>query len=161
VSDADGKFKLPRERGAAIELDARTLPGGWIMSPRDESGSPNEFGVVPTAALDVKVDAASDSTNAGPGFRFGGVTIAVVDSAGRKWVVRTDTRRALFDALPAGSYRIEAEVADASEPLVVDVSPAVDVVAGRVSRATVTLRRRPVRLFRSTAPAASPPPKQP
>jgi hypothetical protein len=63
-------------------LDARTLPAGWIMSPRDEGGSPNEFGLVPTAALDVKVDAASDSTTAGPGFRFGGVTIAVVDSAG-------------------------------------------------------------------------------
>jgi hypothetical protein len=75
--------------------------------------------------------------------------------------VRTDTRRALFDALPAGSYRVEAEVADASEPLVVEVSPTVDVVAGRVSRATVTLRRRPVRLFRSTAPAVTPPAKQP
>jgi hypothetical protein len=156
MSDRDGEYRLLRGSREPVELDARTLPAGWILSQRASGGARAEFGVVPTAALEVSVLTANDSVGASQPFRFGSVTVALIDSAGRKWVVQTETRRALFDALPAGSYRMEAEAAETSEPLLVDVPAHVDVIAGSDAKTAVTIRRRPVKIFRSASPSSTP-----
>jgi hypothetical protein len=60
--------------------------------------------------------------------------------------------RATFDALPRGRYTLAVELDGSSEPLLVDPIPSVDVdgAPGR-RQLTVTVRTRPVRIFRPKA----------
>jgi len=85
--------------------------------------------------------------------RVGVATLTLRDSTGRTWVARTGAvQRATFDALPKGRYTLTAELDGSSEPLVVDPIPSVEMdgTPGR-RQITVTVRTRPVRIFRPKA----------
>jgi hypothetical protein len=157
VSDAKGVFRISRDASGRMEIDSRSLPEGWLQSPRLLDGVANdlELGVVPTTSLEVRVVLAPLSDGSVPNARLGAATLSLHDSTGREWTARSDPlARVTFDALPAGRYTLAVDLGDASEPLLVDSIPAI-VIGSRPGRQHVTVfaRTRPVRIFRPRTPA--------
>jgi hypothetical protein len=111
--------------------------------------------VIPTSAIEVRVVLAPNSDGSSPSVHVGAATLVLRDSSGREWLVRTGggaTQRGTFDAVPSGRYTLTAELENSSEPLVVDAIPVIDMTGtpGR-RQITVTVRTRPVRIFRPKA----------
>jgi hypothetical protein len=158
VTDANGSFRFTPGANGVIEIDSRSLPDGWLQSPRAlgaQSGQRDgiALGVIPTSALDVLVLLSPSPEGSATAVRVGVATLTLRDSTGRTWVARTGAvQRATFDALPKGRYTLTAELEGPSEPLVVDPIPSVEMdgTPGR-RQITVTVRTRPVRLFRPKA----------
>ena len=153
VTDANGVFRLDAGLTGRTEIDSRSLPGGWLQSPRPIAGASNDLalGVIPVAALDVEIVLAPGNESGSRSVRIGTATLTLRDSAGRAWIARTNAAsRATFDALPVGSYQLAAEVEEggSSEPLLVDAIPRLDLTgaSGR-QRVTVTARTRPLKIF--------------
>jgi hypothetical protein len=152
VSDAKGVFRISRDASGRMEIDSRSLPEGWLQSPRLLDGVANELelGVVPITSVDVRLTLAPLADGTTPNVRLGIVTLALHDSTGREWIAQADPlARATFDALPAGTYTLEVDVGNASEPLLVDSIPAIVIgsTPGR-QHVTVLAHTRPVRIFR-------------
>lgn len=161
VSDSKGVFRISRDASGRTEIDSRSLPEGWLQSPRLLDGVANdlELGVVPTTSLEVRVVLAPLADGSVPNVRLGAATLALHDSTGREWIAQSDPlARATFDALPAGRYTLLVDLGNSSEPLLVDSIPAI-VIGGTPGRQHVTVlaRTRPVRIFRPRA-ASSPSP---
>ena len=154
VSDGRGEFRFTPGANGAIEIEPRSLPEGWLQSPRPLGQRDGlSLGVIPTSALDVAVTLAASPDGSRSQARIGTATFTLRDSSGRAWVVRAGALpRATFDALPRGRYTLAVELDGSSEPLVVDPIPGVDVdgAPGR-RQLTVTVRTRPVRIFRPKA----------
>jgi hypothetical protein len=151
VTDANGVFRLDAALTGRTEIDSRSLPGGWLQSPRSIAGASNDLalGVIPVAALDIEVVLATGTESDARSVRIGTATLILRDSTGRAWIARTNAAsRATFDALPVGTYQLTAELEGASEPLLVDAIPRLDLTgaSGR-QRVTVTVRRRPLKIF--------------
>lgn len=153
VTDANGEYRMTSGSTARAELDDRSLPRGWLQSPRllDRTTDVLDLGVIPITALDVRIDVAPLGDGSVPAVRVGAATFTLRDTTGREWIARADaSQRAVFDALPAGRYTITAELDGSSEPLVVDPTPPIDVggTPGR-QHVVVTVRTRPVRIFKT------------
>jgi len=154
VTDASGAFRFAPGGNGLVEIDPRSLPDGWLQSPHalTANGDGFAFGVIPTGAIDVIVALAPNSEGGASTVRIGVATLTLRDSAGRSWIVRTGAvQRATFDAVPKGQYTLTAELEGSSEPLVVDPIQRVDVDGTGRRQVTVTVRTRPVRLFRPKA----------
>jgi hypothetical protein len=152
VTDASGSFRFSPGASGPVEIDTRSLPDGWLQSPRTlgKSFDGLAIGVIPTSAIDVIVALAPSPDAGATPVRVGVATLTLRDSTGRTWVVRTGVvQRATFDAIPSGRYTLTAELEGSSEPLVVDRIPDIDMDGAPERRqVTVTVRTRPVRLFR-------------
>jgi len=158
VSDAKGVFRISRDASGRMEIDSRSLPEGWLQSPRLLDGVANdlELGVVPTTSLEVRVTLAPMADGSVPNVRVGAVTLALHDSTGREWIAQSDAlARATFDALPAGRYTLDVDLPNSSEPLLLDSIPVIVVgtTPGR-QHVTVLARTRPVRIFRPRTPSS-------
>jgi hypothetical protein len=155
VSDGSGSFRFGPTANGAIEIDPRSLPDGWLQVPRTAGQRDGlALGIMPTSAIDVAVALANaDGVAAGSPILIGAAAITLRDSSGRAWVVRTGaTQRATFDAIPNGRYTLTTELEGSSEPLIIDPVPEVVVDgASRRRLVTVTVRTRPVKLFRPKA----------
>ena len=155
VTDASGEYRMNSAGTGRVEVDDRSLPKGWVQSPRmlDRSYDGLELGVIPITALDVRLDLATNPDGSSPAVRIGVATLTLHDSTGREWIVRADgALHATFDALPAGRYMLTTELDGSSEPLTIDPTPAIEVGAapgGSRQRVVVTVRARPVRVFKT------------
>ncbi|HEX8944251.1 MAG TPA: hypothetical protein VF785_14025, partial [Gemmatimonadaceae bacterium] len=152
VSDLNGVFRISRDAPGRTEIDTRSLPDGWLQSPKLLDGVANdlELGVVPTTSLDIRIVLAPLADGTVPKVRVGVAALALRDSTGREWIAQSDgAARATFDALPAGRYTLDIDLANSSEPLLVDSIPAIVIGAtpGR-QYVTVLARTRPIRIFR-------------
>jgi len=157
VSDPSGVFRISRDAAGHPEIDSRSLPDGWLQSPRLLDGVANdlELGVVPTTSIDIRIVLAPLADGTVPNVRLGVAALALHDSTGREWIAQTDAMgRATFDALPAGRYALGVDLPNSSEPLRIDSIPAIVIGAtpGR-QHVTVFARTRPIRIFRPPAPA--------
>jgi hypothetical protein len=158
VSDANGVFRISRDAAGHAEIDSRSLPDGWLQSPRLLDGVANdlELGVVPTTSIDIRIVLAPLADGTVPNVRLGVAALALHDSTGREWIAQTDAMaRATFDALPAGRYTLEVDLPNSSEPLRIDSIPAIVIGAtpGR-QHVTVLARTRPIRIFRPPTPGS-------
>jgi hypothetical protein len=157
VSDAKGVFRISRDASGRMEIDSRSLPEGWLQSPRLLDGVANdlELGVVPTTSLEVRVTLAPLADGSLPNVRVGPATLVLHDSTGREWIAQSDAlSRATFDALPTGRYTLDVDLANSSEPLLIDSIPSI-VIGTKPGRQHVTVlaRTRPIRIFRPRTPA--------
>jgi len=155
VTDGSGLFRFAPGASGSAEIDPRSLPDGWLQSPRAlvQSTDGLALGVIPTSAIEVTVALAPNPDGGSSTVRIGVATLTLRDSIGRSWVVRTGAlQRATFDAVPKGRYTLTAEVEGSSEPLIVDPIASVDVdgTPGR-RQITINVRTRPVRIFRPKA----------
>jgi hypothetical protein len=152
VTDGNGVFRLDPARPGRTEIDARSLPDGWLLTARPMAGSVDEYslGVMPTSALDVEISVAGAADPGKLPQHVGRATLTLRDTAGRVWTTRSDeSARAAFDALPLGRYTLVAEFDESSEPLIVDTAPPIQITgATRRQHVALVARTRPVRMFR-------------
>ncbi len=151
VTDREGRYEFhtASSLGEMPVIDQSTIPLGWVLG-RQSSGRSDWFGVVPAGRLEVEVSMQPDALGRVVSLPDDGVVVVATDVAGRQWrVVPKAGRRARFDALPPGDYRVSLELIRLMEP--VDLSAAtaevtVDPSAG-ASEVVLPLRPRPVRIF--------------
>jgi len=84
---------------------------------------------------------------------LGKARVIARDSAGREWAARmTGPATATFESLPVGTYKLEFDLSELSEPLVPRAPIPALIVTGKDSRSiTITLDPRPIRMW--TPPA--------
>jgi hypothetical protein len=151
VTDHKGVFRLEPSIAGHAEIDARSLPAGWLPSPRpiDYDEIDQSIGVMPTTALEVEIKLVGGADSGLAAVRLGRASLTLRDSAGRVWVARSDaSSRATFDALPAGHYTLATDLDEASQPLIVEAVPPISISGVlRRQKITVTVRTRPLRIF--------------
>ncbi len=146
VADKDGRARFLGVRTDSLQVDARSLPFGWVVSRvRTGTTGQNEIAVVALAAVKVRLVLA-DTQHA-----TANLTRAVViahDTAGQSWVARNTSDGAVFDALPPGLYTTELDLSEVGEPLKPTSAAPTFRVDGTstVPVLTIVLRPRPLKV---------------
>ncbi|HEX9563301.1 MAG TPA: hypothetical protein VF981_04990 [Gemmatimonadaceae bacterium] len=148
MTDAGGRFSLGGDERQSYEIDARSLPVGWLVPSTVVAPGTHRIGVLSVSPLlvDLALDEA-DSLSA-RSVDLAQLVVIARDSAGREWLARRSSRtQAIFDALPPGRYTIEVDATAAREPLrIVGDVPQVSVSDGRkLPPLRIVLRPRALR----------------
>jgi hypothetical protein len=148
MTDSRGAFVLAGDEHQSFDIDARSLPVGWLTASTTFAPGTRDVGVLAVSPLvvDLELDAADSSRVAAADLSE--VVVVARDSSGREWLSRRESRtRAVFDALPPGRYTLSIDASAAREPLrpVADVPP-VRVTTGKaVPPVKIVLRARTLR----------------
>lgn len=147
VTDRRGEFRLPGGRDP-IEVDARSLPPGWLLPSTVLAPGTREAGAVAVAPVSVLFLRGPADSGRVARADLAALLVIARDGAGREWVARrTSDSSAVFDALPPGRYTIEVDASAAREPLRPEGDVPAVTVAGGVAPAPVriTMRARQLR----------------
>ena len=156
VADATGKYRVAGDARQSMVIDEASLPDGWAangagkgdLSVTLSTSAEVELAVAPRSGIsDLQVDLAK-------------AHVLARDNAGREWAAQmTGPTTATFEALPVGTYTLEFDLSDLSEPLVPRAPIPVLVVSGKDSKSiTITLDPRPIRMWKGGAPKSNVPP---
>lgn len=146
VTGRDGRYRFMSTSTEPVSLDVRSLPLGWISTPRTEVAG-GDIALVALSSVDVYLRTeAVDSTRV-TREDLGKVIVTARDSTGRTWVARSvSPGRATFEALPRGRYETAVDFSQTTEPLrVSDDTPAFSVGSGAVPAIHITVEPRPLR----------------
>ena len=146
VTGFDGSFRFWEASTGDILLDPATLPFGWLVGNRDDGN----IALIPTTRVEVTLEpgAAERLRN----IDLSLVTVIARDMAGREWTGRrVSSNVAIFEALPIGTYKLDADFSAMVEPLRVNEPVVVEVVEGSVGRVSLPVAGRPLR-FRQNNP---------
>jgi len=161
LTDRGGVYRLTRPSAGVPTADEQSLPFGLLLPPQAGhavlSGTRDgavDIPVVPTGTVEVRLELAPDSVAGDRGRdAITAVSVRAIDARGRRHVARAVVDGvALFDALPASTYRLEVDASTAAEPLVVQGSAPTFTVNEQRARQVVRvmLGARRVRLFRAS-----------
>jgi hypothetical protein len=151
VTGSDGRYRMNAVERIAPRLDERSLPYGWLLSPR-QIGRLQDFAVVPMSSVEVSLQLSESVGLQTQPVNFVGAGIMARDEADRTWVARVDSvGLAVFEALPPGKYQLVADLSRVSEPLLTRGElPVFETVNARQTiRLTLPVHRRPVRVWRA------------
>ena len=124
---------------------------GWITGRTSGPASRPELAVVAVASVEVALTIAPDAVRRFPDAELAKVGVLAIDAKGRTWVARNNRGGVnVFDALPPGTYRVELDLSELSEPLSAAAAlPDFEVGASIRSPAIeIPLRARPVKVMR-------------
>lgn len=159
VTEASGRFRFFERTDAPTRLDETSLPFGLVANPTAAPPSPGEkrleLGVIPTAAVEVRLVPTPDDDGRRPAADFDGVPVRAVDRAGQAWSGRADSAGvAWFHSLPPGEYQLELDFSGLREPVRLrGAAPTFRVVPGQETPPVVVpVYSRPVRLFDPSNP---------
>jgi hypothetical protein len=148
VTDNRGSFHLMGNERESYELDARSLPLGWITPSTVVAPATRSIGAVALSPIEVELvldpaDSARVSRS-----HLADLVVTLRDSTGRQWVSRRAApSRHVFDAVPPGTYTVLVDASASSEPLrPVGDNPAVVIAGGRaVPPIRIVMRARALR----------------
>jgi len=152
VADASGKYRVGGDPRQPVLIDEASLPDGW-----SESGAAaGDLSVSLSTSSEVELVVAARSGISEVQVDLAKTHLIARDSAGREWTARmTGPTTATFESLPVGTYTLEFDLSELTEPLVPRTPVPMLVVSGKDSRSvTVTLDPRPIRIWKA------PPPRQ-
>jgi hypothetical protein len=162
IANGDGRYRVGGDSRQTPQIDEASLPDGW--SPTGASGG--DIGVsLSTSALVELVVAARGGI--GVLVDLSKAHVIARDSTGREWMAKmSGPTTATFESLPVGTYTLDFDLSELSEPLVPRSPLPQLVVSGKEAESvTVTLDPRPIRMW--TPPGSSnprtnapPPPSQ-
>ncbi len=147
VADASGKYRVAGDSRTPVVIDEASLPDGW--SPLGSGRG--DLGVSLSTSAEVELVVAPRSGIAAVEVDLSKAHIIARDSSGREWVaIMTGPTTATFQSLPVGTYTLQFDLSELSEPLVPRAPVPMLVVTGKDSKSiTVTLDPRPIRLFKA------------
>lgn len=160
VADAKGKYRVSGDQSKPVVLDEASLPDGWTPN----GVSSGDLGVTLSTSIGVELVVAPRSGVSAVVVDLSKAHVLARDSAGREWAaVMTGPSTATFESLPVGTYKLDFDLSELTEPLVPRTPLPLLVVSGKESRSvTVTLDPRPIRMWNGTsAPKTSPAPASP
>lgn len=150
IADASGKYRVSGDARKPVVLDEASLPDGW--SPIG-AGS-GDLGVFLSTSAEVELTVAPRSGISDVEVDLSKARVIARDTAGREWIARmTASGTARFDALPVGTYTLEFDLSELTEPLVPRGPLAPFVVDGKdVNSVSVILDPRPIRMWQGPTP---------
>ncbi|HEY3745730.1 MAG TPA: NEW3 domain-containing protein [Gemmatimonadaceae bacterium] len=153
VADASGKYRVGGDARQPVTIDEASLPDGWTAS----GATRGDLSVSLSTSAEVELVVASRSGISDVVIDLAKARVLARDSVGREWVARmTGPTTATFEALPVGTYTLEFDLSDLTEPLVPRAPVSVLRVTGKDSKSiTVTLDPRPIRMWNGSAPKGS------
>jgi hypothetical protein len=145
VTDADGKYRIGGDSHLPVAIDDASLPDGWTAS----GNGPGDLAVTLSTSAVVELAVAARSGILNVQVDLSKAHIIARDSLGREWVARmTGPSTATFESLPVGSYTLDFDLSELSEPLVPRLPVPRLVVSGEESASvTVTFDPRPIRMW--------------
>jgi hypothetical protein len=145
VADASGRYRVGGDARQAVVIDEASLPDGWTANGEAQG----DLGVSLTTSAEVELVVAPRSGVSQVQVDLAKVHLIARDGAGREWAARmTGPTTATFESLPVGSYTLEFDLSELSEPLVPRAPLPALLVTGKESRSvTITLDPRPIRMW--------------
>jgi len=145
VADASGKYRVAGDSRQPVMIDEASLPDGWNAF----GARRGDLGVSLSTSAEVELVIAPRSGIAAVEVDLSNAHIIARDSSGREWVaMMTGPTTATFQSLPVGTYTLQFDLSELSEPLVPRAPVPTLVVTGKDSKSiTVTLDPRPIRMF--------------
>jgi hypothetical protein len=148
VADASGKYRVAGDARQPVMIDEASLPDGWMPS----GAGRGDLSVSLTTSAEVELLVAPRSGISAVQVDLGKAHVIARDSAGREWAaMMTGPTTATFQSLPVGTYTLEFDLSELSEPLVARTPVPILVVTGKDSKSiTVTLDPRPIRMWNAS-----------
>lgn len=145
VTDANGKYRIAGDSRQPVVIDEASLPDGWTGN----GTVGGDLGVTLSTSAVVELIVAARSGISDVQVDLSKAHILARDSTGREWASRmTGPTTATFESLPIGTYTLDFDLSELSEPLVARAPVPLLVVSGKESKSvTVTLDPRPIRMW--------------
>jgi len=130
-------------------IDEASLPDGWTAS----GAAGGDLSVSLSTSAVVELIVAPRSGISAVAVDLSKAHVIARDSAGREWAaLMTGPTTATFQSLPVGTYTLQFDLSELSEPLVPRAPVPVLVVSGKDSKSiTVTLDPRPIRMWNGSS----------
>jgi hypothetical protein len=150
VTDASGKYRVAGDARRPVTIDEASLPDGWTASG---AGS-GDLAVTLSTSAEVELVVAPRSGISAVQVDLTKAHVIARDSVGREWAaIMTGPTTATFQSLPVGTYTLQFDLSELSEPLVPRAPVPILVVSGKDSKSiTITLDPRPIRMWNGSAP---------
>ncbi|HKR09429.1 MAG TPA: hypothetical protein VJS39_09585 [Gemmatimonadaceae bacterium] len=148
VADAGGKYRVGGDSRLPVTVDEASLPDGWSSN----GAARGDLGVSLSTSAEVELLVAPRSGIAAVKVDLSKAHVIARDSTGREWVaIMTGPTTATFQSLPVGTYKLDFDLSELTEPLVARTPVPQLVVSGKDSKSiTVTLDPRPIRMWKGT-----------
>ena len=145
VADAAGKYRVGGDSKLPITIDEASLPDGWSAS----GASRGDLSVSLSTSAEVELVVAPRSGISAVQVDLSKAHVIARDSAGGEWAaIMTGPTTATFQSLPVGTYKLDFDLSELSEPLVPRGPLPLLIVTGKDSKSiTVTLDPRPIRMW--------------
>jgi hypothetical protein len=145
VADASGKYRVAGDVRQPVAVDETSLPDGWSATAPGRG----DLAVLLSTSAEVELVVAPRSGISAVDVDLSKAHIIARDSAGREWAaIMTGPTTATFQSLPIGTYKLDFDLSELSEPLVPRLPIAPLVVTGKDSKSiTITLDPRPIRMW--------------
>jgi hypothetical protein len=145
VADASGKYRVAGDARQPVSIDEASLPDGWSAS----GAGRGDLSVSLSTTAEVELVVASRSGISAVQVDLSKAHVIARDSAGGEWMaMMTGPTTATFQALPVGTYKLDFDLSELSEPLVPRGPVPLLIVTGKDSKSiTVTLDPRPIRMW--------------
>ena len=145
VADASGKYRVGGDWHHAITVDEASLPDGWSAT----GAAHGDLGVTLSTSAEIELVVAPRSGISAVQVDLSKAHVIARDGAGREWAaVMTGPSTATFQALPVGTYELDFDLSELTEPLVPRGPIPPLVVTDKESKSiTVTLDPRPIRMW--------------
>jgi hypothetical protein len=149
VADASGKYRVSGDQTRSVMVDEASLPDGWTPN----GVSSGDLGVTLSTSVEVELVVALRSGVSAVAVDLSKAHVIARDSAGREWAAAmTGPTTATFESLPVGTYKLDFDLSELSEPLVPRAPLPLLIVSGKDSKSiTVTLDPRPIRMWNGSA----------
>jgi hypothetical protein len=149
VADASGKYRVAGDARRPVTVDEASLPDGWTATG---AGS-GDLGVTLSTSAEVELVVAPRSGISAVQVDLSKAHVIARDSLGREWAaIMTGPTTATFQSLPVGTYILQFDLSELSEPLTPRAPVPILVVTGKDSKSiTVTLDPRPIRMWNGAA----------
>jgi hypothetical protein len=157
VADASGKYRVGGDSRQPVVIDEASLPDGWSAS----GAAAGDLSVSLSTSSELELVVALRSGISEVQVDLAKTHVIARDSAGREWSARmTGPTTATFESLPVGTYTLEFDLSELTEPLVPRAPVPLLVVSGKDSKSiTVTLDPRPIRIWKGSQPRQNEPQK--
>ena len=145
IANGNGKYRVSGDARLPVIIDESSLPDGWSPTGAKEG----DLAVALSTSAQVELVVAPRVGFAPLQLDLTKARVIARDSAGREWIgVMTGPTTATFQSLPVGTYKLDFDLSEISEPLVPRAPVPVLVVTGQDSKSViVTLDPRPVRMW--------------
>jgi len=145
VADASGKYRVGGDAKQPISIDEASLPDGWTPS----GAGRGDLSVSLSTAAEVELVVAPRSGISAIQVDLSKAHVIARDSLGAEWAaIMTGPTTATFQSLPVGTYKLEFDLSELSEPLVPRGPIPLLIVSGKDSKSiTITLDPRPIRMW--------------
>ena len=148
VADAGGRYRVGGDTRLPVTIAEASLPDGWSSN----GGAGGDLGVSLSTSAQVELLVAPRSGIAAVQVDLSKAQVIARDATGREWVaIMTGPTTATFQSLPVGTYKLEFDFSELTEPLVARAPVPQLIVSGKDSKSiTVTLDPRPIRMWKGS-----------